>query len=82
MTIDCCAFCDTRIFGAVIACDRCFKRLNGHPEEVKQVMEALTNIICSIDSTIIKNPTKYKHKRKYQWCNDTGRLQDGSECIH
>lgn len=82
MTIDCCAFCDTRVFGAVIACDRCFKRLKGHPEEVRQVMEALTNIICGKGGDIIKNPTRYKRKRKCQWCNDIGRLQDGSECPH
>lgn len=81
--LDSCAFCDTRILsGCAYTCDRCFRRFNGHPEEIRQVMEALTNIICSNNSTIIKNPTKRKHKAKCHWCNDTGRLQDGSECPH
>lgn len=82
MTIDCCAFCDARIFGAQFVCDRCFKRVDGHPQEIRQIMEALTNIICASNSTIIKNPRRYRHVRKCQWCNDTGRLENGIKCSH
>lgn len=81
MTLGYCPFCDARI-GQQMLCDRCLKRFKGHPEEIRQVMEALTQIICY--GGIIKNPTKrMMPKPKCSWCNDTGYfMETGKRCSH